>query len=77
MLGKTLKEDGEKVDLPDDFYNKTEFGFHIGTGIDLGNIGLHVRFQQSLNSFLKKELLPDFNPRNWGITLTGAYMFIN
>ncbi len=77
LLGKILKEDGERVDLPDDFYNKTEFGFHIGTGIDLGNIGLHVRFQQSLNSFLKKELSPDFNPRNWGITLTGAYMFIN
>ncbi len=78
LLGKTYKLNGEKVDFPDDFYNKTEFGFHIGSGIDLGNIGLHVRFHQSLSSFLDdKNNTAGFNPRNWGITLAGSYMFIN
>ena len=75
LLGDSFKLNGEKVDVPNDYYNNTEFGFHIGTGIDLGNIGLHVRFHQSLTSFVKDD--PGFDPRNWGITLTGAYMFVN
>lgn len=77
LLGKSLKEDGQSIDLPGSSYNNAEFGFHIGSGIDLGNIGLHVRFHQSLSSFLNKDQTPGFSPHNWGITLTGAYMFIN
>lgn len=77
LLSNSFKLNGEKIDLVDDVLKKTEFGFHFGTGIDLGNIGMHVRFQQSLTSFLDKNKTADFDPRNWGITLTGAYMFIN
>ena len=77
LLGKSFKLNGEKTDLPDDYYNNTEFGFHLGSGIDLGNIGVHVRFHQSLTSFVNSDLSGGFDPRNWGITLTGAYMFVN
>lgn len=76
LLGKKFKVNGEKIDVPDDQLNKTEFGYHVGTGIDLGNIGIHVRFHQSLTSFMADNIV-DFGPRNWGITLTGSYMFIN
>lgn len=63
----------DNIEIDDDFIQKGEFGFHVGGGIDLGNIGMHVRFQQSLTSFTKDQ--PDFDPRNWGLSLTGAYMF--
>ena len=76
LLSDAFKIDGTSIPVLDDQYNKGEFGFHFGTGIDLGNIGVHVRFQQSLTSFLADGSAFS-EPRNWGITLTAAYMFIN
>lgn len=75
LIGKNFEQAGQDLPTVDDFYNSTEFGFHVGAGIDLGNVGLHVRFQQSLSSFVKSQT--DFEPRNWGISLTAAYMFAN
>lgn len=76
LLSKKLKIDGNEVEDPDNF-ESSEFGWHVGGGIDLGNIGIHVRFQQSLTSFYDAFLFGagEFKPRNWGVSLTGAYMF--
>jgi hypothetical protein len=62
-----------------DNYNSAEFGWHAGTGIDLGNIGIHVRFQQSLVSFYDAVFYGTgrVEPKNWGISLTASYMFVN
>lgn len=72
LLTKKIKVNGAEVKGDDNFEN-AEFGWHVGTGIDLGNIGVHVRFQQSLSSFYGSG---NFEPRNWGISLTGSYMFM-
>lgn len=76
LISKNLKVDGTEIEDSENF-ESSEFGWHIGTGIDLGNIGIHVRFQQSLTSFY--DIIPfggeQVKPRNWGISLTGAYMF--
>jgi Outer membrane protein beta-barrel domain len=60
-------------------YKSAEFGWHAGTGIDLGNIGIHVRFQQSLVSFYEASFYGagKVEPKNWGISLTASYMFVN
>ncbi len=77
LLSKKLKINGNEIDNSDNF-NSGEFGWHVGTGIDLGNIGLHVRYQQSLTSFYEIITIGqgEVKPRNWGITLTAAYMFV-
>jgi len=79
LLSKKLEINGTEIEGADDFFDNTEFGWHVGTGIDLGNIGIHVRFQQSLTSFYE---LTSFGGekvklRNWGFSLTGSYMFVN
>lgn len=78
LLSKKLTVDGSAVKDPENF-NSSEFGWHIGGGIDLGNIGIHLRFQQSLTSFYDAFLMGAGNvePRNWGLTLTASYMFVN
>lgn len=60
-------------------YKSAEFGWHAGTGIDLGNIGIHVRFQQSLAAFYETNFYGTgkFEARNWGISLAASYMFVN
>jgi hypothetical protein len=76
LVSKKMKVDGTEIEDLDNF-NSGEFGWHIGAGVDIGNIGLHVRYQQSLTSFFDAFLMGtgDIEPRNWGITLTAAYMF--
>ncbi|MCW5923020.1 MAG: PorT family protein [Saprospiraceae bacterium] len=78
LLSKKLTVDGSAVKDPENF-NSSEFGWHIGGGIDLGNIGIHLRFQQSLTSFYDTFLMGAGNvePRNWGLALTASYMFVN
>lgn len=78
LLSKKLKVDGSTIDEPSGFKNN-EFGWHVGAGIDLGNIGIHVRFQQSLASYYEQFQLGtgDINVSNWGISLTASYMFVN
>lgn len=76
LISKSLEVDGAEIEDPENF-ESSEFGWHVGAGIDLGNIGVHVRFQQSLTSFFDAFSMDtgDIKPRNWGISLTGAYMF--
>ena len=60
-----------------DSIEKGEFGWHAGTGIDLGNLGIHVRYHQSLTPFYDGTTYGagKVEMKNWGITLTAAYMF--
>lgn len=76
LISKNVKVEGEEVDDPDNF-NDADFGWHVGGGIDLGNIGLHVRYQQSLVPFYDSFLIGsgDIEPRHWGISLMASYMF--
>ncbi|HRI59954.1 MAG TPA: porin family protein [Saprospiraceae bacterium] len=75
LVGNKVKLNGSTTTLNDDFFNNAEYGYHIGGGIDLGNIGIHARFQQSLSSFANSE--GSFEPRNWGVLLIASYMFVN
>lgn len=76
LISKNIKVNGTEIENDDNF-NGGEFGWHVGAGVDIGNIGIHVRYQQSLTSFYDTLLfgMDEFEPRNWGITLTAAYMF--
>jgi opacity protein-like surface antigen len=76
LLSNTVKINGSGGRESDDI-EKGEFGWHIGAGFDLGNLGLHVRYQQSLTPFYDGTTFGagQVELKNWGITLTAAYMF--
>lgn len=78
LVFKKMEINGAKQDNSDNF-NNTEFGWHIGGGIDLGNIGIHVRYQQSLTSFFDGPIsaIRQFEPRNWGLSLSASYMLVH
>lgn len=65
-----LLSEADKVDFET---NKLDAGWHLGTGIDLGNIGLHIRynagFAQLFDTVLDNEI------HNWNLTITAAYSF--
>ena len=77
LISNKVNLNGSEGRTSDDI-EKGEFGWHIGTGIDFGNIGLHVRYQQSLTSFYDKITFGagTVDLKNWGISLTAAYMFL-
>lgn len=78
LLSKKVKVNGTEI-KGDDNFNDIEFGWHAGCGIDLGNIGVHVRFQHSLTPYYDSAFMGAgrMEPRNWGISLTGSYMLVN
>lgn len=78
LLSKKIEINGSEIQ-DNDRFNDIELGWHAGCGIDLGNIGVHVRFQQSLTPYYDAAFSGTgrLEPHNWGISLTGAYMLVN
>lgn len=54
-----------------------DYGYHVGAGLDLGNIGLHLRIARGLNNVEQpgtaQALLGDLKNSAW--TLTGSFAF--
>lgn len=48
-------------------------GWHLGGGIDLGNIGLHVRYNSSFTQLFDE--LDDNETRNWNLTVAASFAF--
>ncbi len=78
LISENRKIGDSSVTGDSEDFNDFDFGWHAGTGIDLGNLGLHVRFQQSLTPFYEalNYGAGDINLRNYGITLAFSYMFL-
>ncbi|MEO6040138.1 MAG: porin family protein [Saprospiraceae bacterium] len=55
--GKFRDSQGNTInfDLNRDDFNSVNYGWHIGGGIDLGNLGLHLRFLRGLQEISKSE----------------------
>jgi len=53
--------------------NKFDAGWHVGAGLDIGNIGLHARFNSSFTQLFDIKALDA--TRNWNLTVTASYAF--
>lgn len=70
--GNTITADFDKDDL-----ESFDYGWHLGGGIDLGNIGLHLRVSRGLQDIRKDDTLEDVfgSLKNASWSLTAAYGF--
>lgn len=50
--------------------NKLDAGWHLGAGLDLGNLGLHARYNASFTNLFDN--LNDNEAKNWNLTITAA-----
>lgn len=48
-------------------------GWHLGAGIDLGNIGLHARYNSSFTKVF--DILANDKTRNWNLTVAASFSF--
>lgn len=75
--GEFKDDQGNPIAFNKETLNDLDFGWHIGTGIDLGNIGLHFRISRGLRSVnggqTAKELIGDLKNSAWALTF--AYGF--
>lgn len=70
--GNTLTFDLDRDDL-----ESFDYGWHLGGGIDLGNIGIHLRVSRGLQDIRKDDTLEDIfgSLKNAAWSLTAAYGF--
>ena len=63
--------------LDKDDLETLDYGWHVGAGLDLGNIGLHLRIARGLKNVEKsgsvQDVLGDLKNSAW--TLTGSFAF--
>jgi hypothetical protein len=57
-------------------YNQLDYGWHLGGGIDLGNIGLHLRISRGLQEIGKEDslldLVGDLKNAAWALTFSAG-----
>lgn len=63
--------------LDKDDLETLDYGWHVGAGLDLGNIGLHLRIARGLQNVEKDGTIQDLlgNLKNSAWTLTGSFAF--
>jgi hypothetical protein len=63
--------------LDKDDLETLDYGWHAGAGLDLGNIGLHLRIARGLKDVEKSGTVQDllFDLKNSAWTLTGSFAF--
>ncbi len=75
--GKFQDEQGNPINFDKEDLEKVDFGWHVGAGIDLGNIGLHFRISRGLKDVGSGQtvdgLVGSLKNSAWALTL--AYGF--
>lgn len=75
--GKFEDEQGNPINFDKNTLEKLDFGWHIGAGIDLGNIGIHIRISKGLKDIGSDQtidqLVGSLKNSAWALTL--AYGF--
>ena len=63
--------------LDKDDLETLDYGWHVGAGLDLGNIGLHLRIARGLKNVAQSSSLQDVfgDLKNSAWTLTGSFAF--
>jgi len=77
--GKLKDANGNVIasDFDKNNFNTIDYGWHIGGGIDLGNMGLHLRVSRGLRGIAKEgsiqDYLGDLKNGNWALTYNWAF----
>lgn len=58
-------------------YSNVDYGYQLGTGLDLGNLGIHLRVMRGLKGVAKdsslQDYLGDLKNASWSLTLGWAF----
>lgn len=58
-------------------YSNIDYGYHFGTGLDMGNLGVHLRVTRGLKGIAQdsslKDYLGDLKNATWALTLGWAF----
>ena len=75
--GKFVDAQGNPINFNKDDLQSLDFGWHVGAGLDLGNIGLHFRLARGLKKIGSSQSLDNLvgSLKNAAWTLTVAYGF--
>ena len=75
--GEFKDELGNLIKFNKDDLEKLDFGWHVGAGIDLGNIGVHLRVSRGLKDIggdqTIKELVGSLKNAAWALTLSYGF----
>jgi hypothetical protein len=74
--GKLVDANGNTIHYNFSEFEKLDYGWHLGGGLDIGNIGLHLRISRGLHEISKNTSLQDVvgNLKNaaWALTFSLA-----
>ena len=75
--GEIKDEQGKPIDFDEEDLEKLDFGWHAGAGLDIGNLGIHIRIARGLKSIGSKQTIGDFvgSLKNAAWALTLSYGF--
>lgn len=75
--GNFKDEQGNPINFDKDDLEKIDFGWHLGAGIDLGNIGLHFRLSRGLkdvgNGQTVENLVGSLKNSAWALTFAFGF----
>ena len=75
--GEFKDEQGNPIDFDKDDLETIDFGWQAGAGVDIGNIGIHLRISRGLKSIGEKQSISDYvgSLKNAAWALTFSYGF--
>lgn len=75
--GEFKDEQGNPINFDKGDLEKIDFGWQAGAGLDIGNIGIHLRISRGLKSIGEKQSVSDYvgSLKNAAWALTFAYGF--
>lgn len=75
--GEFKDEQGNPIDFDKGDLEKIDFGWQAGAGVDIGNIGIHLRISRGLKSIGEKQTVSDYvgSLKNAAWALTLSYGF--
>ena len=77
--GKLKDANGNAVslDFKNSDYSNIDYGWHLGTGLDLGNLGIHLRVTRGLKGIAKDQSVKDYlgslKNATWALTVGWAF----
>lgn len=75
--GEFKDEQGNPINFDKNDLEKIDFGWQAGAGVDIGNIGIHLRISRGLKSIGEKQTVSDYvgSLKNAAWALTLSYGF--
>lgn len=65
------------VNIDKNNFSNVDYGYHLGGGLDLGNIGVHLRVTRGLKQVAEKASIQDYlgglKNATWALTLSWAF----